>query len=103
MRCASASGSTTRPRQRHGALLDAEILADVYLAMTGGQAVLELRGNADRAAAETTAHEEPRSRRSGSIPVIRANREEIAAHARQLAGIDEKSGGRCLWLELESG
>ena len=96
-------GIDSSARQRHGALLDAEILADVYLAMTGGQAVLELRGNADLAAAETTAHDEPRSRRSGSIPVIRANREEIAAHALLLAAIAEKSGGRCLWLELESG
>ena len=87
-------------RQLHGALLDAEILADVYLAMTGGQAVLELGG------ATVAANVSPgtsRATRTGSIPVVRASRDEIEAHASQLAHIDEKSGGRCLWLQLEGG
>ena len=90
-------------RQLHGALLDAEILADVYLAMTGGQAVLELGGAGETVMATNASRGEPRSRRAGSIPVVRASREEIEAHARQLAHIDEKSGGLCLWLHLENG
>ena len=89
-------------RQLHGALLDAEILADVYLAMTGGQAVLEL-GGAGESTIAVSLRGEPRARRNGSIPVVRASREELEAHARQLAHIDGKSGGQCLWLKLEGG
>ena len=95
-------GIDNSARQRHGALLDAEILADVYLAMTGGQAVLELGGTSDTATG-TSERARSRSLRPGTIPVIRANREEHSAHERQLAGIDEKSGGRCLWLHPETG
>ena len=87
-------------RQLHGALLDAEILADVYMAMTGGQATLELGGPVQ---SEGASHGASRVRRVGSIPVVRASPGELRAHARQLAHIDEKSGGRCLWLQLESG
>ena len=90
-------------RQLHGALLDAEILADVYLAMTGGQAVLELGSTGGTATATGALRDTPRTGRTGSIPVVRASRDEIEAHASQLADIDETSGGRCLWLQLESG
>ena len=90
-------------RQLHGALLDAEILAEVYLAMTGGQAVLELGGAGETGTPTGTLRAGLRPRRTGAISVLRASREEAEAHARQLAHIDEKSGGRCLWLELESG
>ena len=96
-------GIDSSARQLHGALLDAEILADVYLAMTGGQAVLELGeedGGADAAAAS---HGVSGRRRAGSIRVLRAGPAEIEAHMRQLADIDEKSGGRCTWLRLEGG
>ena len=89
-------------RQLHGALLDAEILADVYLAMTGGQAVLEL-GGAGETAVAVSLRGKLRARQAGSIPVVRASREEIEAHARQLAHIEETSGGQCLWLKLEGG
>ncbi len=91
-------------RELHGALLDAEILADVYLAMTGGQAELVLGDAGEAAAATSTSHGGARrARRRGLISVMRASREEIEAHASQLARIDEKSGGRCLWLQLEGG
>lgn len=90
-------------RQLHGALLDAEILADVYLAMTGGQAVLELGGTGEAATATSASRGGPPVRRAGSMPVVRASPEELEAHAGQLAHIDEKSGGQCLWLQLEKG
>ena len=90
-------------RQLHGALLDAEILADVYLAMTGGQAVLELGRTGETASATGVSRDASWERKAGSIPVVRASREEIEAHASQLAHIDEKSGGQCLWLQIESG
>ena len=96
-------GIDNSARQLHGALLDAEILADVYLAMTGGQAVLALAGAGETAAVVLSLRGEPRARRTGSIPVVRASREELEAHVRQLAHIDEKSGGQCLWLRLDNG
>ena len=96
-------GIDSSARRLHGALLDAEILADVYLAMTGGQAMLELGGAGETAAVAASLRGVPRARRIGSIPVVGASREELEAHARQLARIDEKSGGQCLWLRLDDG
>ena len=90
-------------RQLHGALLDAEILAEVYLAMTGGQGVLALGGAGETALAGNAPAGDRRRRSSGSIPVLRADPAELEAHARQLARIDEASGGGCLWLLRESG
>ena len=88
-------------RQFHGALLDAEILADVYLAMTGGQALLQL-GSSEIAEATSVLRGESRVRKTRAISVVRASRDEIEAHASQLADIDERSGGRCLWLQLDN-
>ncbi len=90
-------------RQLHGALLDAEILADVYMAMTGGQAMLELGDPGGPVQSEGVSRGASRARRAGSISVVRASPGELQTHARQLAHIDEKSGGQCLWLRLESG
>ncbi|HJX17727.1 MAG TPA: DNA polymerase III subunit epsilon [Acidiferrobacterales bacterium] len=92
-------------RSLHGALLDAEILADVYLAMTGGQATLfqEPGEAASDAKQSVSAHA---IRRLGpnrpALVVIRASDEELAEHARMLDEIDKKSGGKCVWKELES-
>ena len=88
-------------RQLHGALLDAEILADVYLAMTGGQAVLELGSAGDTVTVASGSGGVLRGRRTGSIPVVRASREELEAHSNQLVHIDEVSDGQCLWLQVE--
>ena len=80
----------------HGALLDAEILADVYLAMTGGQTALFDE--------ETTAIEvvatEGFSCEGGTPLVIAPSAEELAAHEAYLEVLDKKSGGRCLWRLL---
>ena len=88
-------------RELHGALLDAEILADVYLAMTGGQATLDLsavtpaaRSPAQDASGEVT----PR----GPLRVIRASDQELEAHRERLRAIDESSDGGCIWRQLES-
>ncbi|HEX7045540.1 MAG TPA: DNA polymerase III subunit epsilon [Burkholderiales bacterium] len=89
-------------RTFHGALLDAEILADVYLAMTGGQAALfdDVRGPAAAAAAVEV--EIKRIVDKPPLLVLRASAEELAAHAAWLEEIDKKSGGRCVWKKLES-
>jgi len=88
-------------RDLHGALLDADLLLEVYLAMTGGQGALTLDE-----AAETTAANSParRARRpQGALVVVRPTPEEIAAHERRLAALDKSSGGKTVWRQLESG
>jgi DNA polymerase-3 subunit epsilon len=90
-------------RTFHGALLDAEILADVYLAMTGGQAVLFDDGRSPiAAAAAQVEHELLRISTNGALRVIAANAEELLAHQAWLEEIDKKSGGRCVWRRLEA-
>lgn len=88
-------------RELHGALLDAEILADVYLNMTGGQTALELGG-------ETQAHSqggEQEARIARLAPgrprlrVIAASDEELALHRQRLEEIAKTSGGKCLWVD----
>lgn len=85
-------------RTLHGALLDSEILADVYLAMTGAQVDLGLSLDAgpDPAALEASfaAGERP------VLKVLRASAEEQKLHDARLAAIREQAG-ECLWLELE--
>ncbi len=87
-------------RELHGALLDAEILADVYLMMTGGQTALLLDAQGD--AGEVLA-DEIRRLPAGrpALRVIRADEAERAAHEARLAAIDEASGGQCLWGRSE--
>lgn len=82
-------------RTLHGALLDAEILAEVYLAMTRGQESLimlldEAPPDRDEAAAQL------RDRKP--LRVIRASADELAEHDRVLAAIAKGNKGQCLWL-----
>ena len=79
-------------RTLHGALLDAQLLAEVYLAMTRGQGSLMI--DAQPAA---TVRAEDNARGKVEIIVRRASEEELAAHEQQLADIDKASGGKCLW------
>jgi DNA polymerase-3 subunit epsilon len=88
-------------RQLHGALLDAEILAEVYLAMTGGQASLDL-ATTPAAGPTRRNNEHGAGAARGPLRVLPASDEELAAHARHLHVIDEASGGRCLWRELDT-
>ncbi len=84
-------------RDLHGALLDAEILADVYLVMTGGQRKLALGG----ASAEDGSYVEEIIRLDTdrkALPVIRATAVELERHQKKLAAINDMSGGSCLWL-----
>jgi DNA polymerase-3 subunit epsilon len=85
-------------RELHGALLDARILADVYLAMTGGQAALELVESdaAARAADGSRAVRVP-VRSAVPLVVVMASAAELAAHEAMLAILTKASGGRCLW------
>lgn len=83
-------------REYHGALLDAELLAEVYLAMTGGQAALvldaETQGDGARGARGRQV-----DRRGLTLTVLRASPEERAAHEAKLEEVTKASGGKRLW------
>ncbi|HEY7754039.1 MAG TPA: DNA polymerase III subunit epsilon [Steroidobacteraceae bacterium] len=86
-------------RDLHGALLDARILADVYLAMSGGQAALTL--DHGRAAEDDAAGESRRARRGEvRIPVIRATAAELAAHEEALVAVERAANGPALFRNL---
>lgn len=90
-------------RDLHGALLDAEILADVYLAMTGGQTALQLSESGNDNDGHARAEQIIRLPAQRAIlPVIKANAEELAAHENQLQAIAMASGGRVVWRGLTS-
>ncbi len=84
-------------RTLHGALLDSEILADTYLAMTGGQATLSLveeapQRNSELSSENTIKKQYPKTR------ILYASADELLAHDERLAIINEKSEGQCVWL-----
>ena len=87
-------------RELHGALLDAQILLEVYLAMTGGQTALilgeESASRIDAAFEAVAATVRPR----GLIKVLRASEEELVAHERMLLTIDKSSGGKTVFKQL---
>lgn len=91
-------------RDLHGALLDAEILADVYLAMTGGQTSLSLAGHGVEGDSSGRPQASPIRRLSARnlTRVIRASDEELAAHAARLAAIEKSAGGPSLWAQMEA-
>ena len=86
-------------RALHGALLDAEILAEVYLAMTGGQASLDLAGPPKAAGVARPGHEGAAGNRP-ALTVLRATPAELNAHRERLQAIEEQSPAGCLWLRL---
>ena len=95
-------GIDNSQRILHGALLDAEILADVYLAMTRQQDSLFAQDSDAATAGETAIRRAPRQGRV-PLPVLRASAEERAAHTHYLDMLDKKSGGACVWKRLEAG
>jgi DNA polymerase-3 subunit epsilon len=91
-------------RTLHGALLDAELLAEVYLAMTRGQESLTIDLAVAPAltagAAGDTFATSARSRIA--IIVITPTAAELAEHDQYLAALDRESKGRCVWLAVDS-
>ncbi|MGB3620564.1 MAG: exonuclease domain-containing protein, partial [Ketobacter sp.] len=88
-------------RELHGALLDAEILADVYLMMTGGQTNLSLAtGDEGDEGGITGATIKPMPANRAPLKVIRASADELVEHEARLKGIDKESDGNCIWLKL---
>ena len=83
-------------REYHGALLDARILADVYLAMTGGQSSL-LLDDEEESGEDDADHGIVRIERSGPLPVLKANDQERTAHETLLDVVAKAAGGEVLW------
>lgn len=90
-------------RDLHGALLDAEILADTYLAMTGGQTMLSLGGHGDSADGinSDVIANNPRKVEigTGQLRVAYASEEELNLHNTRLTAINDSSGGNCVWFK----
>ena len=86
-------------RDLHGALLDAEILADVFLLMTGGQSSLLDEAQSGISASSKDTGIKRVSADRPALKVIRCTDEESAAHQQRLEAI-EKAGGVCIWNRL---
>ena len=83
-------------RTLHGALLDAQLLADVWVAMTRGQETLDIVMAANDAPAMALSEAPVRA----ALVVVRASAEELAEHAARCARIERESKGRCLWMRI---
>jgi DNA polymerase-3 subunit epsilon len=84
-------------REKHGALLDAEILADVYLTMTGGQTALQLGSEENRTEGNVVSAVRRLDASRPPVRVIRASDEEAIEHTRRLQAIEKASGGTAIW------
>jgi len=89
-------------RELHGALLDAEILAEVYLAMTGGQVVLQLGAGADIADGTQAGKIRRLPENRPELRVIRADDTEAAEHKARLEAIARAAGAPSVWEKLET-
>ncbi len=89
-------------RNLHGALLDAEILAFVYLAMTGGQSSLFIDETQPLEASQQI-KQEVKQLKADRQPmlIVKADAEELKAHQEYLDMLQKKSAGQCLWQGME--
>ena len=87
-------------RDLHGALLDAEILLDVYLGMTGGQTDLSLEQIEIKKSNENENGHETNKKITKEI-IIEPTKTELSKHQLLLESIQEKSGGKGIWIENE--
>lgn len=83
-------------RTLHGALLDAELLADVFINLTRGQEALLIDAGTEEGQAGS---EESIDLSAFVLPVLKANAQELAAHDEQMAQLDKASGGKTLWRQ----
>lgn len=87
-------------RKLHGALLDAELLADVYINMTRGQEALLI--DAGDAPTDTQAVFLQVDLSTFTLPVLPANAQEMAAHDEVLSQLDKSSGGKTVWRQAQT-
>lgn len=95
-------GVDNTQRELHGALLDAEILADVYLIMTSGQSSLSLKEEHVEVVSSTNNRRSLDPNRP-ALRVIHAAEDELELHRQRIAELDEKCEQGSLWSSLESG
>ena len=94
----SRLGVDNSGRQLHGALLDAELLADVYIQLTRGQDALLIDvGPADEATQLSTQID----LRSFNLPILQASEQEQQAHEATLQQLDQSSKGKTVWRNVE--
>lgn len=89
-------------RDLHGALLDARLLADVYLAMTGGQAALSLDADADDATQQNGRKHKRLDRDGKDLVIVEATEEEMKRHEIQLDLLDSAALDGALWRRSKS-
>ncbi len=95
-------GIDNSERTRHGALLDAELLAEVYLGMTRGQNSLMMDEVADTSSDKHAKMRQASDTDRTPIIVLRATTEELAAHESVLQGIEKENKDKpCLWRDTE--
>jgi len=92
-------GVDNSARDLHGALLDAEILADVYLLMTGGQVNLNISDQSNSANGEVSGKSSIRRLSADRMPlrIVKPSEDELALHQQKLDAIN-KSSGACIWM-----
>jgi len=84
-------------REKHGALLDAEILADVYLAMTGGQVSLSLGSHQEESSGNSEEPVIPVNRDGIDLVIHQASSDETETHERYLDMLSKVSNDQCVW------
>ncbi|MEP7205310.1 MAG: DNA polymerase III subunit epsilon [Casimicrobiaceae bacterium] len=89
-------------RALHGALLDAQLLSEVYLAMTRGQETLTIDMASASPLAALAAGANAASTLRLALSIVAPSEEELAAHRAYLADLERESKGRCVWLKLEA-
>ena len=87
-------------RDLHGALLDAQILLDVYLKMTGGQTDLTFHSVATSHGVKGKS-EQYINNKHKKLVVIEPTENELAEHRMLLESIKDKNKGKCIWIETE--
>jgi DNA polymerase-3 subunit epsilon len=83
-------------RDKHGALLDAEILSEVYLVMTGGQENLLLDGEDSDA---TDRNHRRRVKLEGELVLMSVDADDLQAHEKYLSRLQQQTDGDCVWLK----
>lgn len=88
-------------RTLHGALLDAELLADVYINLTRGQEALLMEAPAENESGPAQGQAPKLDLSSFNLPVVQANAQELQDHHELLTQLDKSSGGKTIWRTLE--
>jgi DNA polymerase-3 subunit epsilon len=87
-------------RTFHGALLDANILADVYMQLTGGQSKFEFMNNGNALSGENVNTEELIIEQIGDLPSVSSSKDDINAHDKRLAEIEKKHSVNTIWRKF---